>query len=158
MKFQKTERWEPTGFSDRAKSAWLAKPQRQRQKLEKAYPLIADLFDTSLPHSIETEEEKRMAMQIKTERDFRNREAMAWRKARSMYFALPQEQRQEVKRRMDRWWGPVKSSCLYYLVREVNGENERIRQAHLAYERELRRRIAQDMNAAPFLPFAGDAA
>lgn len=158
MKFKKRERYEPKGFSDRAKAAWLAKPQRQRKKLEAAAPLLADLVDTSNQLSPEAEAARRLALQIKTEQEWRNREARNWREARALYFSLPMEQRREVMRRWNNWKGHHKSQSLNYIIREVNGENERIRQKHLAYERDWRIRVVQEMAAQPFLPFAGEAA
>lgn len=141
MKFQKRPAFEYRGFTQRKQAAFANRPERQRRSLEAKIPLFADQVDTSNKLSIEQEEELRLQRALNLNQSMRDLDAKHWRGARRMYFALTSELRAQVMQRWNAFTGPRTSTMLNYMVRQANGEYDRIHQRQREESRKMREQI-----------------
>ncbi|KSP81272.1 hypothetical protein BANRA_06185 [Pseudomonas aeruginosa] len=109
--------------------------ERKQQREANALPLFAEMIRAE-QHDWETEKEIRQRRDDATLINWRAREARVWRKARSMFFALPSDDRASVIRDWNTIWRNAWTPTnLIYLVEKYNGV-EAQREAAMREERQ----------------------
>lgn len=125
MKFEKRPRYPVPEMSDRAKTLFANKPKRERTKLDKKIPLLADLVEVNNVLTVEQEEDRRRNSFIDWETNQRQSQAKKWREVRTEYFKCTKGQKAEINARWDKWRGKRSSFNLLYIVEQVNGAAQR---------------------------------
>ncbi|MGG2576118.1 hypothetical protein ACQYZY_28825 [Pseudomonas aeruginosa] len=125
--------------------------ERKQQREASALPLFAEQIREE-QHDWETEKEMRQSKDDATLIRWRAQHAALWRKARAMYFALPEQDRAASKRDWATIWrGAWTPTNLIYLVEKYNGVGAE-REARMAEERrEMEVRIRARLASQPAL-------
>lgn len=120
----------PIDFNQRRAAAF----QRKQEREANALPLFAEQIREQ-QHDWESEKEARQRKDDATIIHWRQRQAAIWRKARSMYFALPEQARAACRRDWETVfraaWTPTN---LIYLVEKYNGVGD-MREARMRADR-----------------------
>lgn len=134
-------------FNARKKAAF----ERKQQKQAEALPLFAEQVRAG-QHSWQEEQVRRQTSDDAILERWRGREAALWRKARAMYFALPDDVRAKCKAHYDRLFrGAWTPTNLIYVVESFNGVGEE-RRAKMKQEfRESEARINAMLMSRPAL-------
>lgn len=146
MKFDKRPRYPVPEMSDRAKTMFENKPKRERTKLDKKIPLLADLVEVDNELTVEQEEDRRRNSFMDWEKQQRQAEARKWLDVRAAYFKCTKEQRAEIKARWDAWRGKRSSSYLLYVVELVNGESQRRREAIIKNDLRIKEMVLKKLS------------
>lgn len=150
MKFKPfSVRPRPIDFNQRRAAAFIRKQEREANAL----PLFSEQIREQ-QHDWETEKEARQRKDDACIISWRQREAAVWRKARSMYFSLPEQSRAMCRRDWETVfraaWTPTN---LIYLVEKYNGVGA-MREARMrADRRAMEARITARLQAQPALGY-----
>lgn len=152
MRFDRHPRFEGITWTERKRLAAERKPQRDRKRLEKAYPLFADQLPvaTALPEADEIDLRTRQAH--KSEQAMRDLDAKHWRKGRSLYFACSPAMRAAIQAEWRAWRGPANARCFIYIVEKHNGDAEARSALCAARDAELRSKVLREIEQATPLP------
>lgn len=125
--------------------------QRKQEREASALPLFAEQIREQ-QHDWESEKAQRQRKSDAITTNWRSREAALWRKARSMYFALPVHDRAACKRDWDTIFrGAWTPTNLIYLVEKFNGVGAAREEQMAAERRASNARIAEMVSAQPCL-------
>ncbi|MBK3468116.1 hypothetical protein [Pseudomonas sp. MF6776] len=120
----------PIDFNQRRASAF----QRKQNREANALPLFAEQIREQ-QHDWETEKDARQRRDDACVARWRLREAALWRKARSMYFALPEQDRASCRQDWVKVFrGAWTPTSLIYLIEKYNGVGAE-REARMAADR-----------------------
>ena len=103
MKFQRTPRYERVTWTDRKLKAYLQREERQRRKVDEAYPLLgaALLSEPAPAPNPDAELAARQAASVSMERSMRDLTAKHWRHGRAQYQACDAATREAIRRAAD---------------------------------------------------------
>ncbi|TGP40259.1 hypothetical protein EN871_28965 [bacterium M00.F.Ca.ET.228.01.1.1] len=141
MRFDRQAR--PDGFSwtARRQTLFLRRGERQKEKLQEAYPLFSDQLELPPSRTVEEEQARRERLFIQAEQRMRDLYAQQWRRTRSEYFACTPEQRARIMAEWVRWPGPAKPGAFSYVIEKHNGVGEEKSRAFRERERAMNARI-----------------
>jgi hypothetical protein len=142
MRFDRQPRYEPKPLTDRQRGAYARKLSKEKDR----YPLFPDHVAAE-QRTMDAEEERRVWIRAKCEKDQRDSKAAVWRKARGLYFGQPADVRARIQLKWRVWTGPCTATYFAWMVDVESGEQAR-RLARLEAEfAPIRKRIRQQVRA-----------
>jgi hypothetical protein len=153
MRFDRQARPEGFSWTARRQALFLRRGERQKEKLQEAYPLFSDQLELPPSCTLEEEQARRERLFIQAEQRMRDLFAQQWRRTRSEYFACTHEQRARIMEDWVRWPGPAKPGAFSYVIEKHNGvgeEKSRVRER----ERAMTARIDAILAAQSSLSFS----